>query len=183
MEFGRHGSFTSRRVPKLALALSLVVSFCLAPVRAENGKSIFGWVERVLVGTSRLEMTAKLDTGAETSSLHATRIRRYRKSGKSWIQFTVAERTSGRRLVFRRPLARTVRIKEHDGSNQKRPVVEVEVCLGAHLRRVEVSLVDRSEFEHPVLLGRNFLAGGFVVDPELARTVEPECDAAGEGDP
>jgi hypothetical protein len=52
-------------------------SWAACPARAAE-KDIFGWVERVWVGESQLDLEAKLDTGADTSSLHASKIRRYR---------------------------------------------------------------------------------------------------------
>ena len=167
--------------PGLGLGRALVVALCA--LGASHGasavepieKDILGWAEPVLVGESRLEMTAKLDTGAETSSLDAVKIRRYRKSGRRWVEFLVQSRESGRRVTFRRRLVREVRIKEHDGRHQERPVVTVDVCLGTHLRTVEVSLIDRGEFDYQMLLGRKAVAGIAVVDPELLLTRMPSC--------
>lgn len=158
-----------------AVFLGVVFVLGAAVVIAEPAKDILGWVEPVLVGESRLEMSAKLDSGAETSSLDASKMRRYRRSGESWVEFMVSSRETGRRVTFRRRLLRQVRIKEHDGRHQKRPVVAVDVCLGTHLRSVEVSLVDRGEFDYPMLLGRRALAGIAVVDPELSLTGSPSC--------
>ncbi len=46
---------------------------------------------------------------------------------------------------------------------------------------IEVSLVDRSGFSFPVLLGRNALEGLAVVDSELEFTSQPVC--AGDVEP
>ncbi len=153
-----------------------------APAAAAGDKDLLGWAERVLVGRSQLVLRAKLDTGADTSSLSATRIRRYRRGSERWVEFTVVDETSGRRVRFKRPLLRRVRIKEHDGSGQSRPVVKVEICLGDHQRRVEVSLVDRSNFDYPMLLGRRALEGIAVVDPELRFTTRPDCPPSEDGE-
>jgi hypothetical protein len=51
------------------------------------------------------------------------------------------------------------------------------ICLGDHLMEIEVSLVDRSGFAFPVLLGRNALEGRAVVDSELEYTAGPNCPA------
>ena len=138
-------------------------------------KEILGWVEHVRVGKSRLELTAKLDTGADTSSLDASKIRRFRgKSGNRWVEFRVEDQT-GRRIRFKKPLVRTAYIKEHKGPSQKRSVVMMEVCLGEYLQEIEVTLVDRSDFAYPVLLGRNALEGLAVIDPAMTLTKEPRC--------
>lgn len=139
-------------------------------------KDIFGWVERVLVGDSQLELQAKLDTGADTSSIHATGIRRFRSANRRlWVEFRLADVVAGRTVRFKKRLVRYAYIKEHEGPSQKRPVVNLTVCLGDHEKEIEVSLVDRSGFQYPVLLGRNALEGHVVVDPELRFTAEPAC--------
>lgn len=141
-------------------------------------KDIFGWVERVWVGESQLPLLAKLDTGADTSSIHAFGIRRYRSSTRQvWVEFRLTDDNDERTIRFKKKLVRYAYIKEHDGPSQKRPVVNLTFCLGDHRRTVEVSLADRSGFQYPVLLGRNALEGHIVVDPELQRTAEPVCVA------
>jgi len=141
-------------------------------------KDIFGWVEHVLVGDSQLDLVAKLDTGADTSSMHATKIRRYRSSDrKLWVEFRLTDDSSDRTIRFKKKLVRYAYIKEHEGPSQKRPVVNLTICLGDHEREIEVSLVDRSGFQYPVLLGRNALEGHVVVDPELQLTATPTCPA------
>lgn len=153
----------------------LLLMLALARPTYSLKKEILGWVEHVRVGKSRLELTAKLDTGADTSSLDATRIRRFRgKDGNRWVEFRVEDST-GRRVRFKKPLVRTAYIKEHKGPSQKRSVVLMEICLGEYLQEVEVTLVDRSDFAYPVLLGRNALEGLAVIDPALTLTREPRC--------
>ena len=142
-------------------------------------KDIFGWAEHVLVGRSQLEMEAKLDTGADTSSIDASNIRRYRNEKKKlWVEFRLTDDDSGRSIRYKKRLVRYAYIKKHDGPSQKRPVVKMVVCLGDHPMKIEVSLVDRSGFAFPVLLGRNALEGLAVVDSELEYTADPTCPAA-----
>ncbi len=131
-----------------------------------------------MVGADRIELKAKLDTGAETSSLDATGIRRLRRrsTGLRLVEFDLMDPLRDRVVTLKKPLVREVRIKQHDGSYQTRPVVEISVCLGNVLREIEVSLIDRSEFLYPLLLGRSALAGLVVVDPSLTFTREPDCD-------
>lgn len=159
-----------------ALILVTISTVCVSgPARADK-KDIFGWVEHVLVGESQLDLQAKLDTGADTSSLHATKIRRYRSSNKKlWVEFRLTDESTGRSIRFKKKLIRYAYIKEHEGPSQKRPVVGLTICLGDHEKEIEVSLVDRSGFQYPVLLGRNALEGHVVVDPELRYTASPGC--------
>ena len=162
-------------LPMVALSIGLS-----APVGATE-KDIFGWAEHVLVGRSQLAMEAKLDTGADTSSIDASKIRRYRsESKKLWVEFRLTDDDSGRAIRYKKKLVRYAYIKEHNGPSQKRPVVKMEICLGDHSMDIEVSLVDRSGFAFPVLLGRNALQGLAVVDSELEYTSNPTCPAKGE---
>jgi hypothetical protein len=153
-----------------ALALALAGS----AVAAEP--DIFGWAEPVVLVEAGFQLEAKLDTGAETSSLDAVDIRRFRRKGKSWVRFSVEDHDKGELVRLERPLLRRVSIKRHEGKSQRRPVVSLTVCLGVHRRKVEFSLIDRSEFVYPVLLGRSALAGIAIVDPDEVNLSEPACD-------
>ncbi len=161
-----------KTIPLLTAFLGLLA----APAPAAAGeRDLFGWVERVVLVEAGFELKAKLDTGAETSSLDAVDIRRFRRGGESWVRFTVEDPDSGDEVRLERPLLRRVRIKRHEGESQRRPVVELTVCIGEHERRLEFSLIDRSEFIYPVLLGRSALAGIAVVDPDETFIHDPDC--------
>ena len=140
-----------------------------------EGKQIFGWVEWVRVQGTDWLLKAKLDTGAKNSSLDARDIEEFRREGERYIRFTVVDRDSDQHVTLERELERVVRIKEHAGQYQRRPVVELTFCLGDLLRTVEVNLVDRSQFIYPLLLGRSALDGRAVVDAQLTFTRRPMC--------
>lgn len=146
------------------------------PAMAQQGKLIFGWVEEVVVSRSAFTMHAKLDTGADTSSLDAQDIERFERNGDPWVRFTLSGEEPGQSTTLERPLSRDVLIKRHRGPSQRRPVVTVPVCLGPFLMDIEVSLIDRSHFNYPVLIGRAAMEGVAVVDAERALTHDPACD-------
>ena len=139
-------------------------------------KYIFGWVEMVQVKEVNLDLEAKLDTGATTSSIDARNIYRFRRGKKRFVRFELASGDDAGAQLLERPLVRMVRIKQHDGQYQRRPVVALDICLGRVRRSVEFSLVDRRNFDQPVLLGRNALAGAALVDSDLAHTIPPSCE-------
>lgn len=174
-----------RRRALVAAALVAAVALLLpAPAQAaEKEKEIAGWVEWVVLTAEGLDgpvwVKAKLDTGAETSSLDATHVRRVRVGERRYVRFTITDPETGEATSLRRPLLRRVRIKQHEGSSQVRPVVALAVCLGGQRREVEFSLIDRSEFIYPVLLGRRALEGRVIVDPEVSFLLEPECEGIG----
>lgn len=177
------GALPGRLIPAIATALVLLWPGVTPPASAKV-KDLFGWVEQVIVGAHELELKAKLDTGAETSSLDATNIRRLRRrsTGERFVEFDLSHPTTGVIITLKKKLVREVRIKQHDGSFQTRPVVVVPVCLGRHSRNIEVSLIDRREFLYPLLLGRSALAGIALVDPNVTLTTRPQCDGEKRSD-
>ncbi|MNN29972.1 hypothetical protein D3C81_1436000 [compost metagenome] len=59
----------------------------------------------------------------------------------------------------------------------KRPVIELDLCLGGIQRTVEVNLADRSSFNYPLLIGARALRDfGAAVNPARRFTAgKPNC--------
>ncbi len=102
-------------------------------------------------------------------------IERFERDGEPWIRFTLSGEEPGQQTTLERPLVRDVLIKRHRGPSQRRPVVRVPICLGPFLMDTEVSLIDRSHFNYPVLIGRAAMESVVVVDAERALTHDPAC--------
>ncbi len=142
----------------------------------ETSRTIFGWVERVVLSSEGFSVKAKLDTGARTSSLDARNIEMFEHDGEKMVRFDVLDPDSEKYVTLERHLVRTVRIRQHeDGEEDLRPVVKMTLCVGHHAQRVEVNLVDRSEFIYPLLIGRTAMRGAIIVDPALSFTSRPLC--------
>lgn len=147
------------------------------PVLAgDSSKTIFGHVERVIISDQGFSLKARLDTGAETTSLDAHNIRRIRRGDARYVRFEVVDPESGEFIPLERPLVRNVRIRQHGGTWMRRPVVKMWLCIGPLVHEVEVNLTPRTEFLYPLLIGRSAMRGTIVVDPELTFTQRPECD-------
>lgn len=142
---------------------------------------ILGWVEKAFLADTGMELKAKLDTGAETSSIDARIIKRFRKSGKRWVRFAVTDHDSGEEFVLVRERVRTVGVVQHDGSNQVRPVVMLRICVAGQWLDTQVSLIDRSEFIYPLLLGRSALASIALVDPGSTFLGQSGCKTEEKG--
>jgi hypothetical protein len=151
-----------------------------APLPTAGGMVVLGWAERALVFPAGLEFRAKLDSGARTSSVHTTRIREFRRNGQSWVDFTL-DNGLGQTADLELPVERFVRIREHGGSYQRRPVVKMEICVDSVYKRAEVNLVDREGFNYPLLIGRTYLKGDILVDSGVTKTRAPLCPAPGGG--
>ncbi|MDJ0669213.1 MAG: RimK/LysX family protein [Desulfobacterales bacterium] len=143
------------------------------PAKQLQGMRIIGEVEPVTIVKAGLTLPARIDTGATTSSLDARDIERFERDGKKWVRFILLDRRSGKKVKVEGRLTRTVEITRHGTDPQYRPVVKLKAILGqAELYR-EFSLTDRSAFTYPVLIGRNFLQGEFIVDVTRKNTTTP----------
>jgi hypothetical protein len=127
-------------------------------------KAIMGWLESVFLRPWNIRVTAKLDTGAKTSSLHADDIEHFKKNGQEWVRFSLTGTDDNNSIVVERPLIRTVYIKERKSRATKRDVVNLVLCKNGKDYETEFTLVDRSNFNYPVLLGRSFLKDVALVD-------------------
>ena len=162
---------------KIVQRISIVI-FCALTCSVGANTSdlkILGWVENAYLVDPGLEIKAKLDTGAETSSMDARIIKKFRKEGKRWIRFTITDRESGEEFVLVRKRIRTIGVVQHDGSRQTRPVVSLEICVDQARLETEVSLIDRTEFKYPLLLGRSALDSFALIDSGSVFLGESGC--------
>lgn len=141
-------------------------------------KAVMGWLESIYLKPWNKRLTAKLDTGAKTSSLHSDKIERFSKGGEAWVRFTLGDMDDGdeKPIVVERPLVRTAYIKSHQREVSKRDVVSLTVCKNGKDYSAEFNLVDRSKFNYPVLLGRSFLKDIALVDPDSTFLFKGETD-------
>ncbi|MFQ5647937.1 MAG: RimK/LysX family protein [Candidatus Aenigmatarchaeota archaeon] len=105
---------------------------------------VVGLVEDIaIIGKNRVKTKALFDTGAKTTSVDIT---------------LAAKAQLG-------PVIRTIRIKAASLKGRtQRPVVEAIIEIKGQKFEVEVNLQDRSHMTFPVIIGRNILAGNFLVD-------------------
>ena len=165
----------SRCLLMLSRPLCGLLLFAAATTVAGAGEGkIIGWIEQVSVTSDALLLEAKVDTGADYSSVHAEDIRQFTRDGSQWVEFTLLDQ-SGERHVLQRPLERVARIKKKTSGFQERPVVMLEICVGDVQRMAQVNLAERGHFKYPVLLGRSFLSTGYLVDSSAQHLLPPTC--------
>jgi hypothetical protein len=162
------------RLIRFAMLLILAVSAGSATA-ATRDLVILGWVERVQLVDPGLTLKAKLDSGAETSSLDARIIKKFRKDGKRWVRFALTDPGTGEEHVLVRERIRTIGVVQHEGGNQVRPTVMMQACIADRLLDIEVSLVDRSEFSYRLLLGRRALRSFALIDTGNTYLTRPQC--------
>ena len=136
-------------------------------------KEVVGWIEKVRIFPGDLTVKAKIDTGAQTSSIHCDCINFiHKKSGEDWVRFSITGE-KGKTQWLERKVIRTATIKRHFGKAQERSVVKLG--LGNVYKEAEVTLVDRSGLNYQLLVGREFLKEIYLVDPGDKFLVKPDC--------
>jgi hypothetical protein len=157
------------------LVAGLIGALVLAlPVMAAE-KTIAGWIEKVRIYPGNFLVHAKLDSGAEYSSLDAGNMQFFERNGQKWVRFDLAEKREGKDITFERPVLRWAPIKRHNQEPQRRPVIKLGVCLGNIYKETEVNLVDRKNYHYRMLIGRKFMDGAIIIDTAAKYTVEPNC--------
>lgn len=153
-------------------------------------KRIIGPTTIIAEAHSSLDFKARVDTGAMTTSVH---VEEWAIEGES----EQMEENVGKKIRFR--------MKNHKGESQwlesrieeigvvrtseqeeARYKVQLTLCWNDVKKQVLVTLNDRSHMKYPMLLGRNFLEGDFVVDVGLHKEpkteVRPIEEASAAGD-
>jgi hypothetical protein len=136
-------------------------------MKSNKIKKTIGWKEKIIFPDLDLHwVDAKVDTGALTSSLHATHQTRVEKAGKIYIQFRLEDHAhpawDGKEFIL--PLKDETIVKNSFGQEEPRYVVSTRIRLHNFLIRADFTLSDRSNMEFPVLLGRKAIRTRFVVD-------------------
>ena len=161
--FVQRPKMTQRMIPLLALLIMGVTG----AVDAQE-KVTIGLVEDVVLMPWKIRLPARIDTGAAVSSLDARSL----KVIDNEVEFVLPSKYGGQKI--RLPIAgwHTVRSAE---AKERRPIIEIELCVGPKLIRAKVNLNDRSQMNYPFLLGRNILTENFVVDCDRNYCAPPNC--------
>ena len=107
-------------------------------------KTIIGLTARVVIfgKKGKKEVTARVDTGATTSSI---------------------DKTLAKELEIG-PELKHAKIKSAHGVRY-RPVVMVDIAIAGDLMHAEFTLAEREHMRYRVLIGQNILKKGFLIDP------------------
>jgi hypothetical protein len=138
--------------------------------RDELPKITLGVVEDVILGPWGIGFPARIDTGADLSSLDARDI----VVRNNVADFKLGKRWGSRRLKL--PVVEWSQVQTAMGT-EKRPVVEISICLGSKHFNTLATLKDRSAMAYPFLVGRSALNGGYLVDTSRSRAAQPACSS------
>lgn len=129
---------------------------------------VIGWREWVqLPELGVFETKAKVDTGADNSSLHAFNLERFHLDGQDYVRFEVHPKQRSRRPVIRceAPLVMEKKVRNPGGRSELRPVIRTTIVVAGVSLEALVNLTSRDEMGFRMLLGRRAMRGRFVIDP------------------
>lgn len=134
---------------------------------AKSAPLVIGWRERIALPDLGIPLVvAKIDTGARSSAIHATRIRPFDRDGRAWVRFHIPHSSGLRACDVEAPLIDRRAVKNTSGQPQTRPVIETTLHLGTRRWRIEMTLADRTNMSLPLILGRTALRRHrLLVDP------------------
>lgn len=134
-------------------------------------QTVVGWREWVQIPQVDVPwIKAKIDTGAKTSAIHAFDLRSFDRDGRDWVSFAVHpwQATAQDEVAVELPVHDSRSVRSSSGHEEQRYVVRLPVVLGGREVPVELTLTDRDEMGFRMLIGREALVQGYVVDPALS---------------
>lgn len=181
MLFDRHPVPSRQRSAGRLLVLIALLTLPLAIFGAQTAESndVPAHSKRIIGATatftemqSGLNFKARIDTGAASCSLHIAKIEiedeskiRSQNVGKTahiWLK-----NAAGETARIKAKIAQTVRVKSSSlgpGGFDRRYKVRLTLRWKDFQKDVLVTLNDRTDMEYPLLIGRNYLEGDFLVD-------------------
>ena len=128
-----------------------------------DGLTVIGSLEHMSLESTGLNLTARIDTGAVTSSLDARDIEVFTRNKADWVRFKTPD-TKGELITMEQPVTRFVQIKRHGLENQRRPVITMDARIGNIKRPTQFTLRSRESYDYPILVGVRFLESKAIVD-------------------
>ena len=163
----------------IKIFILFLLSYSLPVVALSEIRSVYGYIEPITLLPWKQPLNARLDTGAESSSISAKDINIYKiDTGENYVAFRVAHPSISNEYYYDLPLKKEIPIKnrqgeDNDGAESFRPVVEIPLCFDKKQYIVEANLIDRSELINPVLIGRDTLDKFRAdIDPSSKNTIQ-----------
>jgi hypothetical protein len=137
---------------------------------SSTGLLVVGRRERVCFPEWGLDrVRAKIDTGAFSSSLDVRRYELFAGEDGPMVRLELLRHRKRPQeiQVVLAPVVGTVSVRNSSGQRESRPLIEPLVRIGPVTRRIRLTVTNRQPMRCPMLLGRQALAGWFLVDVRL----------------
>ncbi|MFA7614633.1 MAG: RimK/LysX family protein, partial [Candidatus Caldatribacteriota bacterium] len=107
-------------------------------------KILIGRVEWITLPDLSIKHKSRIDTGAKTSSLHATGIEEVQQGGELFVKFQSVD-FEGKPKELIRKVESMQRVANPGGGTSKRYVIREKVKLGPIEKEISINLNDRSK--------------------------------------
>lgn len=110
---------------------------------------------------------ARVDSGAKTSTIHASNIQKFNRKGEKWVSFEVHPIQETRQVTIRceAKIVDHRAVKNSSGISEKRYVIQSTMKIGSYQWTIELTLANRDSMGFRMLLGREAMENRVLVDP------------------
>lgn len=147
-------------------------------------KLVVGWREWLSLPSLGIPaIKAKIDTGARSSALHTHDYELFEREGRPMVRFHLHPlRRSTLEYSCEAEVVDQRGVRDSGGHEEQRPFIATTARLGGFEWTIHLSLTNRESMKFRMLLGRQALAGCFVVDPVRSYLLgrKPRSTGAGE---
>jgi ribosomal protein S6--L-glutamate ligase len=125
-----------------------------------------GWEEWVSLPSINLPyIKAKVDTGAQTSVLHAKHIEVFKVKKKKFVRFEISPlpEKPNFKVSCSAPLTGRRKVTSSNGESEKRYFIKTDIEISGQTWEIEISLTDRHTMQYRMLIGRSSIGPDMTV--------------------
>ncbi len=124
---------------------------------------VIGYIESVDLPKMELfGLDAKIDTGADSCSLHCDEMKVKGDVVTFLLHDEVHEAYHGKKITL--PIHKIKRVKSSNGKSEERVFIKSSIKLGSKTYQAQISLANRENMKYPMLIGRRFLSRHYLID-------------------
>ncbi len=110
------------------------------------------------------DVSIKIDSGAYTSSIHCKNVIEINNLLHCEFYDVIDKQIIRKKITF--SAYKTTVVKSSNGIAAKRYAIKTKINLFDKTYPITLTLNDRDKMRFPVLIGRKFLSGKFIIDPK-----------------
>ena len=135
---------------------------------------VVGWREWVALPQAGVPwVKAKIDTGARSSAIHAFDLEAFEQDGREWVRFSIHpwQRSDEDHVELTLPVLDRREVRSSNGQVEQRYAVALDVTLAGRTITTVMTLSNRDEMGFRMLIGREALERGFLVETSRSYAV------------
>lgn len=128
-------------------------------------KQIIGTMARLdFVDLNIKSVSAKIDTGADVSSLHVKHVREVKGRNKQRVLKFALIGNNDELIEIETLEFKSLKVRNTSGIQERRYKVPMMIRIGGREFKTNFTLANRAQMNFPILLGKDFLKNRFIVD-------------------